>query len=173
MRLLASFFRRFWRYRRRLALGLLCIPFGAAGDVALTVAIGRALDVLRESARTDFLGPLFLLLVGIGAARGVFKFAQRWWIISVSRYVEVELKQEVFDKLTSLSFSYHDRSRSGDVVSRLTSDVEHVRMFLGPGLMFLFGALITLPEQHRHSKAVQESLAEISHCAQELSLIHI
>ncbi len=72
-------------------------------------------------------------------------FAQRWWVNATSRRVECELKQELFDRLTSLSFGYHDRTRSGDLVSRITSDVEEVRMFLGPGLMFALGSLVMVP----------------------------
>ena len=104
------------------------------------------------------------------------------------------------DKLTSLPFAFHDRSRSGDVVSRLTSDVEAVRMTLGPGLMYTLGAVVIVPislailftikpalalamvlpmvgmgvtmklltgRLHSFSVAVQESIASISHRAQE------
>jgi ATP-binding cassette subfamily B protein len=130
----------------------------------------------------------------------VFRFLQRWLIVGVSRLVERDLKQELFDKLTRLPFAFHNRSKSGDVVSRVTSDVENVRMFLGPGMMYVLGALTLVPASgivlvrlapwlslwmlvpiavmvlgmvalvprlHRVSNLVQESLAEISHVAQE------
>ena len=200
MRELWNCFRRFLKYKRRLAAGLCCIPIAALGDVAITKLVGDAIDRLREGGDTEFLRGLFFLLVGVALVRGVFRFLQRWWIVAVSRSVEVDLKQDLFDKLVSLPFAFHNRSRSGDLVSRLTSDVENVRMFLGPGLMYTIGALVIVPVSavymfnlnapltlwmlvplaamgigmkllvprlHKHSHAVQESLADISHRAQE------
>ncbi len=200
LRDLWSCFRRFLGHRKRLGAGAACIPVAALGDVAITKLIGDALDRLRELSDTEFLRGLFWLLMGIALVRGVFRFFQRWWVVGVSRYVEVELKQDLFDKLAALPFSFHNRARSGDLVSRLTSDVENVRMFLGPGLMYTLGAFVIVPVSltylfvlngalavwmlvplvlvglgmkflakrlHRHSTAVQESLAEIGHRAQE------
>jgi ATP-binding cassette subfamily B multidrug efflux pump len=140
-------FRRFLRHRRKLAAGLACIPLAALGDIAITKLIGDAIDRLRQPGftDTDFLQGLFWILMAIAVARGVFRFLQRWWIVCVSRYVENGLKQDLFDKLVSLPFSFHAKQRSGDLVSRLTSDVENVRMFLGPGLMYTLGALVMVP----------------------------
>ncbi len=193
-------FRRFLLHRWTLIAGVSCIPLSALGDIGITIVIGDALDRLRALGDTQFLRGVFWLLMLIALARGIFRFLQRWWIVCVSRYVEVGLKQDLFDKLVSLPFSYHARSRSGDLVSRLTSDVENVRMFLGPGVMYTLGALVMVPVSlaylfalnaalaawmivpllvmgigmklltptlHRHSTAVQESLAEIGHLAQE------
>jgi ATP-binding cassette, subfamily B, multidrug efflux pump len=193
-------FQRFLRYRWTLAAGVVCIPLSALGDVWITKLIGDALDRLRLGSDTSFLAGLFWLLLGIALVRGVFRFLQRWWIVCVSRYVEVGLKQDLFDKLAQLPLSFHVRNRSGDLVSRLTSDVENIRMFLGPGLMYTVGALVMVPVSlgylivldapvalwmvvplvamgigmklmsprlEKHSLAVQESLAEIGHKAQE------
>ena len=145
LRDLATCFRRFLRHRRRLGLGAACIPIAALGDVWITKLIGDALDRLRELSDTEFLRGLFFLLLGIAVVRAVFRFFQRWWVVGVSRYVEVGLKQDLFDKLASLPFAFHNRARSGDLVSRLTSDVENVRMFLGPGLMYTAGAFVIVP----------------------------
>ena len=200
MRRLGRFVGRFLRHRTRLVAGILCVPVVAACDIKLTLLIGDALTRLRESDDTAFLRGLFFLLLVIAAFQGVFRYLQRWWIVGVSRRFEVELKQDLFDQLTKLSFRFHARSRSGDIVSRLTSDVENVRMLLGPGSMYVLGALVMVPGSfwvlyrlsptvtltmtlplilvaltmkgltprlHRASTAVQESLAEISHRAQE------
>lgn len=195
-----KFFGRFLRHKRPLLLGFLTIPIAALLDVRITVMIGDALDKLRGATDTEFLHALFWMVLGIAVVRGVFRYLQRWWLVCVSRYVEVELKQDLFDQLTRLSFSFHDKSLSGDIASRLTSDVENVRMFLGPGLMYVAGALVMVPAAlftliglspdltlfmlvplvamglgiqlltprlHRHSTAVQEKQAELSHIAQE------
>jgi ATP-binding cassette subfamily B protein len=193
-------FRRFLRYKGQLAAGVACIPIASAGDVWLTVIVGDALDRIQAGDDRAFLRGTVLLMMSVAIVRGVFRFLQRWWIVRVSRYVEVGLKQDLLDKLTSLPYAFHNRSRSGDLVSRLTSDVENVRMFLGPGLMYTLGAVVILPvafvyllvlnapltlwmvvplvamgigmqllvpRLHKHSTAVQESLADISHRAQE------
>jgi ATP-binding cassette subfamily B protein len=193
-------FQRFLRYKLQLAAGVVCIPIASAGDVWMTKIVGDALDRIQAGDDRAFLRGAVLLMMAVALVRAVFRFLQRWWIVRVSRYVEVGLKQDLLDKLTSLPFAFHNRSRSGDLVSRLTSDVENVRMFLGPGLMYTLGAVVILPvafvyllvlnapltlwmivplvamglgmqllvpRLHRHSTAVQESLADISHRAQE------
>ena len=200
MRELAVLFRRFLRHKWTLLAGFLCIPLASLGDLLITKLIGDALDRLREGSDAEFLAGLFWLLIGVSVARGIFRFLQRWWLVCVSRWVEIRLKQDLFDKLISLPTSFHVKNRSGDLVSRLTSDVENVRMFLGPGLMYVAGALVMVPVSlgyllwldwtvalwmalplvimglgmwgmssrlERHSLAVQETLAEIGHRAQE------
>ncbi|MCK6447091.1 MAG: ABC transporter ATP-binding protein/permease [Planctomycetes bacterium] len=145
MKHLARQFRRFLRYKRTLALGLLCIPIGAAADLWLTILVGDALDQLKTAENADFLARLFFLTFGVALVRGTFRFYQRWWVVGVSRYVENDLKQDLFDKLLALPLSFHHKNRSGDLVSRITSDVENIRMFLGPGLMYTLGACCMLP----------------------------
>ena len=200
MKRLGYFFRRFFRHRRALLAGILSVPLMAACDIKLTLIVGDAIDRLRAQ-ETEFLPRFFALLMGVAILGGAFRFLQRWWITGVSRRFEVELKRELFDKLTSLSFGFHGRNRSGDIVSRMTSDVENLRMVLGPGLlMYVLSALIFVPGSalvlmrisptvtfamalpllgvalvmrfltprlHVLSTAMQESLADISHRAQE------
>jgi ATP-binding cassette subfamily B protein len=197
------FFRRFLRHRRHLFAGFACLPLAQLGDIATTVVIGDALNrVQKMSAGSDasFLGGIFAIVLCLAAFRGVLRYFQRWWIVMVSRWVENDLKQELFDKLVSLPFSFHTGSRSGDVVSRVTSDVENIRMFLGPGVMYTAGAVVMVPvsmgllftlnaplaatmilplllmglgmkmftpQLHKWSEAVQESIADIGHRAQE------
>jgi ATP-binding cassette subfamily B protein len=197
------FFQRFLRHRRQLVAGFACLPLAQLGDIVVTVIIGNALTALQKmkpGSDVSFLSGIFAIVLGLAAFRGVLRYLQRWWIVVVSRWVENELKQELFDKLVALPFSFHTKSRSGDVVSRVTSDVENIRMFLGPGVMYTAGAVvmvpvamallfslnatltatmilplllmgvgmkISTPKLHRWSEAVQESIADIGHRAQE------
>jgi ATP-binding cassette, subfamily B, multidrug efflux pump len=199
--LLLQFFRRyFFAHRASLAGGFLCIPLAQGADILVTLMIGGALRRASEDAGTDYMPRVMGWLLVAAIAHSIFRFLQRWLIVVVSRRVEVELKQRLFNQLTRLDFGFHDRSRSGDVVSRVTSDVENLRMFLGPGLMYTVGAMVIVPISlillfqrnpgltlamvlpmlgmglamkllspglHKHSMAVQESLAGISHRAQE------
>jgi ATP-binding cassette, subfamily B, multidrug efflux pump len=145
LRLLALFFKRFLRHRWRLLGGLAAVPLTRLCDIAVTLMIGEALNRLQEGEGAAMLNGVLLWLALYAVGQALFSFLQRWWIVSASRYVERELKQDLFEKLTSLSFDFHDKSRSGDVVSRLTSDVENLRMFLGPGLMFALGGTVMVP----------------------------
>jgi ATP-binding cassette subfamily B protein len=142
---LLGFARRFLRHRRALGLGVACIPLVAACDIRLTVWIGDALSRLGKGEAPDFLGRIVLAILGVAAVQGVFRYLQRWWIVGVSRRVEAELKQELFDRLTRLPLSFHAQSLSGDIVSRVTSDVENVRMLVGPGSMYVLGSLFMVP----------------------------
>ncbi len=145
MRLLAHFYRRFLRHKARLLGGFISVPLTRLTDIAVTVTIGEGLNRLQQAGDADMLGGVLVWIAIYAAAQAIFSFFQRWCIVSVSRFVERDLKQDLFDKLTQLSFDFHNESRSGDIVSRLTSDVEAVRMFLGPGLMFTVGGLVMLP----------------------------
>jgi ATP-binding cassette subfamily B protein len=142
---LLGFARRFLRHRRALLLGIACIPLASLCDIRLTLWIGDALTRLEAKEDPAFLKQLLVWLLGVAAVQGLFRYLARWWIVSVSRRVEIELKQELFDKLTRLSLAFHVRSRSGDIVSRLTSDVENIRMLIGPGSMYVLGSLFMVP----------------------------
>lgn len=200
MKLLLSYFQRFLRHRKRLLAGVLSIPLAQMGDVAVTILVGQAIERVRLSGTHEWLPKTLVLFAVAALAHAFFRFWQRWLVVVVSRRFEVELKQELFDHLVRLDLSFHAKSRSGDLVSRLTADVEALRMFLGPGLMYTTGAAVIVPislgwlfflnptmslsmllpmigvgavmqlvskRLHRHSTAVQESLADISHRAQE------
>ncbi len=145
MRLLAHFYRRFLKHKTRLALGFVSVPLTRLTDIAVTLAIGAGLNGLQQGEGSDMLRGVLGWVALYALVQALFSFLQRWCIVSASRFVERDLKQDLFDKLTHLSFDFHNQSRSGDVVSRLTSDVENVRMFLGPGLMFSLGGLVMLP----------------------------
>jgi ATP-binding cassette subfamily B protein len=142
---LLPYVRRFLRHRRALVLGIACIPVVVLCDIRLTLWFGDALSRITAGEDPVFLPRLALLLLGVAAVQGTFRFLQRWWIVGVSRHVEAELKQELFDRLTRLPLAFHVRSRSGDVVSRVTSDVENIRMLIGPGSMYVLGSLFMVP----------------------------
>ncbi|HEX6884167.1 MAG TPA: ABC transporter ATP-binding protein [Planctomycetota bacterium] len=145
MKRLLGFVRRFLRHRTSLLLGIACLPLVTLCDIRLTLWFGDALSRLQARAAPDFLPRLFAWILGIAATQGVLRFLARWWIVGVSRKFEAELKQDLFDKLVHLPLSFHVKSRSGDIVSRVTSDVENLRMLIGPGSMYVLSALFMVP----------------------------
>jgi ATP-binding cassette, subfamily B, multidrug efflux pump len=84
------------------------------------------------------------LLVVVALVRGLFNFLQGYLQEATSQGVAYELRNVIFEKLQRLSFTYHDRAQTGQLMTRMTSDVELVRMFVGQGLLQLVSALILL-----------------------------
>lgn len=83
-------------------------------------------------------------LVGTAVVRGLFNFTQRYWSEKASQNVAFDVRNHLFDKIQSLSFSYHDRAQTGQLMTRLTSDVEMVRQFTGMGLFQFINAIVML-----------------------------
>jgi ATP-binding cassette subfamily B multidrug efflux pump len=76
--------------------------------------------------------------------RGVFSFLQAFWAEKNSQAVAYDLRNDLYAKIQNLSFSYHDKNQTGQLMIRATDDVEKVRLFIGQGLLQLVGAIILL-----------------------------
>jgi ATP-binding cassette subfamily B protein len=84
------------------------------------------------------------VIVLFAAMRGLFAFLQAYWAERNSQSVAFEIRNELFDKIQRLSFSYHDQNQTGQLMIRATDDIEKVRLFIGQGLVQLAGASILL-----------------------------
>jgi ATP-binding cassette subfamily B protein len=76
------------------------------------------------------------MLVGISLIKGVFLYSQRWILIGISREIEFDLRNDLFKRLEQQDAGFYQRYRTGDVMARLTNDLNAVRMMLGPALMY-------------------------------------
>ncbi|HMO58542.1 MAG TPA: ABC transporter ATP-binding protein [Roseiflexaceae bacterium] len=119
--------------------------------VLVTVTSLAAPQILRAMidngiapGNTTLLWQLGLLLIAIALVRGVFSFTQGYWSEKASQSVAYDLRNELFAKIQGLSFSYHDRAQTGQLMTRITSDVEQLRTFIGMGLLQLVSALALL-----------------------------
>ncbi|HVO64287.1 MAG TPA: ABC transporter ATP-binding protein [Terriglobales bacterium] len=83
-----------------------------------------------------------LLLVGLAAAKGLFQFLTRWILISISRDIEFDLRNDLFAHLEKLSYSFYQRTRTGDIMARATNDLNAVRMLLGPAIMYSANTIV-------------------------------
>ena len=83
-------------------------------------------------------------LFGLALVRGVFSFFQGYLAEKVGQSVAFDLRNDLFEKLHRLSFGYHDRAQTGQLMTRMTSDVENVRQFCGVGLVNLISAIVTM-----------------------------
>ncbi len=85
-----------------------------------------------------------LAIVAFSIVRGLFAFLQAYWAEKNSQAVAFDLRNDLFAKIQRLSFSYHDRNQTGQLMIRATDDVEKVRLFIGQGLVQLVSALVLL-----------------------------
>jgi ATP-binding cassette subfamily B protein len=85
-----------------------------------------------------------IAIVVFAALRGVFSFLQAFWAEKNSQAVAYDLRNDLYAKIQNLSFSYHDKNQTGQLMNRATDDVEKVRLFIGQGLLQLVGAAILL-----------------------------
>ena len=85
-----------------------------------------------------------IFIVIFAAVRGLFAFLQAYWGEKNSQAVAYDIRNELYAKIQSLSFSYHDKNQTGQLMIRATDDVEKVRLFIGQGLLQLVGAIILL-----------------------------
>ena len=83
-------------------------------------------------------------LFAVAVVRGVFNFLQGYWSEVSAQGVAFDLRNVIFAKLEHLSFSYHDSAQTGKLMTRMTSDVELVQMFVGRGSLMIVSALILL-----------------------------
>ncbi len=85
-----------------------------------------------------------LALIGVAAVRGLFSFTQGYWAEKASQSAAYDLRNILFGKIQDLSFSYHDRAQTGQLMTRMTSDVEQVRTFLGMGVIQFLSSILML-----------------------------
>lgn len=140
-----------WRAMGALRPHLWLMAGAFVGLVVSTVASLVVPQLLRqvidEGILTRDLNAILLsggALVGVAAVRGVFEFLQAYLAEAASQNVAYDLRNVIFNKLATLSFSYHDQQQTGQLMTRVTSDVELVRQFLGQALLRLIGAVITV-----------------------------
>ncbi len=108
------------------------------------------LDQLRVQLQADVTNAPQALLTALisivifAALRGLFAFLQAYWAEKNSQSVAYDLRNDLYAKIQNLSFSYHDKNQTGQLMVRATDDVEKVRLFIGQGLLQLVGAVILL-----------------------------
>jgi len=103
--------------------------------------------LIDEGIQPLDMGVVWLVVGGLVVAaliRGGFNFLQRYWSEIASQGVAFDFRNAIFEKLQTLSFSYHDQSQTGKLMTRMTSDVEMVRMFVGRGFVMLLSAVLML-----------------------------
>ncbi|MEZ7925338.1 MAG: ABC transporter ATP-binding protein [Flavobacteriales bacterium] len=147
----------FWKYKYRFVLGLIFIFTSNVFGLYPPIYIGEVLNLISDSLSEnsssentiqDILkGQLayyafLVLLFAIG--RGLFMFFMRQTLIVMSRMIEYDLKNEIYDHYQKLSISFYKRNKTGDLMNRISDDVSKVRMYLGPAILYSTNLLISI-----------------------------
>src|SRR5579884_3451160 len=104
--------------------------------------IGKAIDALKAGVTQQKLVTYAGLLLAVVFVKGIFQFLTRWVVIGISRDIEFDLRNDLFKHLESLSHSYYQRNRTGDIMARATNDLNAVRMLLGPAIMYTANTIV-------------------------------
>jgi ATP-binding cassette, subfamily B, multidrug efflux pump len=124
------------RYRWGYVAGTLCVFLTNGIWILFPLVLGKAADDLNSGVTRGKLLLYAGILLAIATTKGIFQFLTRWIVIGVSRDIEFDLRNDLFQRLESLSYSYYQRHRTGDIMARATNDLNAVRMLLGPAIMY-------------------------------------
>ncbi|HJS73491.1 MAG TPA: ABC transporter ATP-binding protein [Vicinamibacteria bacterium] len=125
-----------FRYPRPMLVGMAALVLGKAASVLVPLVLGRTVDDLTAGVTVSKLAFYGGLVVGLAAVEGFLRFWMRKLLIGVSRFVEFDLRNDFFAKLSTMSPSFYQKWRTGDLMSRASNDIGAVRMVLGPGIMY-------------------------------------
>jgi ATP-binding cassette, subfamily B, multidrug efflux pump len=132
----------FWKYRWPLFWGGVCVLVNNGIAVLFPQVIRGAVDVMKLGVTRDNLRVFALLIVAVMLAKGIFQYLTRKVMIGVSRDIEFDLRNDLFRHLEGLSYSFYQRTRTGDIMARATNDLNAVRMLLGPAIMYSANTLV-------------------------------
>lgn len=138
------------KYKWRLLFGVLCIIasnyFGVEMPKIVKGAVNDFIGEINPNETFKNIAFLSLKLFGfymlLSLGKGFFLFLTRQSIIIVSRFIEYDLKNEVYEQYQKLNYSFYKKSKTGDLMNRISEDVSQVRMYLGPGLMYTINLVI-------------------------------
>ena len=141
----------FIKYKYRVVLGILIVACAKIfslftprliGDV-ITLVANQLSNPIEEQIFKKAIELKILFILGAAIATGVFTFLMRQTLINVSRYIEFDLKNEIYKHYQRLCLPFYKQNRTGDLINRISEDVGKVRMYVGPALMYTIN-MITL-----------------------------
>jgi ATP-binding cassette subfamily B protein len=124
------------RYKRGLFWGGVAVVLSNAIWIQFPRLLGIAVDDLKTGVTQQKILHYAILLVLVSIGRGIFLFLTRWILIGISRDIEFDLRNDLFRQLEKQSAGYYAEHRTGDIMARMTNDLNAVRMLLGPAIMY-------------------------------------
>ncbi len=155
LKYLNKYLKKYWF---KLAIGIVITIIARVFQLVMPSFVNKSIEVVEnfmaneigEATARELLLEYILIIIGAALLSGFFTFLMRQTIINVSRYIEFDLKNEVFDHYQRLSLSFYKKNRTGDLMNRISEDVSQVRLYAGPAIMYgiqtltLFVCLIPL-----------------------------
>src|SRR5690554_6650247 len=135
----------FFKYKGRLIVGVFITIIATVFKLVVPMKIGDSVTVVEQYMNGEITDLAYvkqhllinvLILLGAALLSGFFTFMMRQTFIVVSRYVEYDLKNVVFEHYQKLSLGFYKQNRTGDLMNRISEDVSKVRMYVGPALMY-------------------------------------
>ena len=153
----------FVKYKHKIILGVVIVACAKIfslftpqliGDI-ITLVAQQIDNPLPESEFKSTIRFKILLILGAAFTTGLFTFLMRQTLINVSRYIEFDLKNEIYQHYQSLCLPFYKQNRTGDLMNRITEDVGKVRMYVGPAVMYTINTLtlFTVALIYMYSKA--------------------
>jgi ATP-binding cassette subfamily B multidrug efflux pump len=124
------------RYRRSFFWGGVSVVLSNAIWIFFPQVIRVAIDDMNHGVTQKKIWLYASLLVAVSIAKGIFLFLTRWIIIGISREIEFDLRNDLFQQLEKQPAAYYQQHRIGDIMARMTNDLNAVRMLLGPAIMY-------------------------------------
>lgn len=142
----------FYKYRSRFILGIVITIASQIFTVFTPEYIGDAITVLQKflqesisaSEAKSLLWRYILLIIGTTLIAGFLTFLMRQTIIVMSRHIEFDLKNEIYDQYQKLSLDFYKKQRTGDLMSRISEDVAKVRQYVGPAVMYSINTIFRM-----------------------------
>lgn len=144
MKHLAYINKYFYKYRKQLILGVLITIIARLFSLVMPKSVQYAIKIVEDYMESpnkegnigNTLLLYSLLIIASAILSGFFTFWMRQLIINVSRYIEFDMKNEIYQKYQTLSQRFYKQNRTGDLMNRISEDVGKVRMYTGPALMY-------------------------------------
>ena len=141
LRHLNKYFLKYWK---KLLIGLLITASARIFSLVMPSYINKSIQTIErffneeitKEAAQKLLAIDIGVIIGTTAIAALLTFLMRQYIINVSRYIEFDLKNEVFGHYLKLSLNFYKKNRVGDLMNRLSEDVSQVRMYAGPAIMY-------------------------------------
>jgi len=139
----------FYKYRFRIIIGILITIVAKIFALFTPRLVGASINIVSdrldgkisdEIFRSELMINVFYL-VGAAIIAGIFTFLMRQTIINVSRYIEFDLKNEIYQHYQILSLKFYKSNRTGDLMNRISEDVGKVRMYVGPAIMYTINTI--------------------------------
>jgi len=162
MRSLARLNHYYIKYWRQFLPGLLAAVAASGFAIIVPMVVRQAVDSIpryveiyrsftgtpvQEYVFANFFASLLvfgLVIIALSVLSGVFSFLMRQTVVVASRHIEYDLRNQLYDHLQQLSHGFYLTHATGDMITRATSDIEQIRRYIGPAIMYTTRALVII-----------------------------